>query len=54
MSKNFSELGIIAPLQQSLADLQITIPTEIQQKTIPVLLHQKSDFVGLAKTGTRR
>lgn len=52
MSKNFSELGIIAPLQQSLADLQITIPTEIQQKTIPVLLHQKSDFVGLAKTGT--
>lgn len=52
MSKQFSELGIIAPLQQSLANLQITIPTEIQEKTIPVLLHQKSDFVGLAKTGT--
>jgi len=52
MSKQFSNLGIIAPLQQSLANLQITIPTEIQEKAIPVLLTQKSDFVGLAKTGT--
>ena len=50
--KQFSNLGIIAPLQQSLANLQITIPTEIQEKAIPVLLTQKSDFVGLAKTGT--
>ena len=52
MSKQFSDLGIIAPLQKSLVDLQITIPTEIQKKSIPVLINKQDDFVGLAKTGT--
>lgn len=52
MSKQFSKLGIIAPIQQSLTTLNISIPTEIQEKTIPVLLERKEDFVGLAKTGT--
>ena len=52
MSKQFSELGIITPLQKSLADLKISNPTEIQEKTIPILLNQQEDFVGLAKTGT--
>ena len=52
MSNQFSELGIIEPLQKSLADLQIVSPTDIQKKAIPVLLQQKDDFVGLAKTGT--
>lgn len=52
MSKQFSELGIQAELLRSLTDLQISTPTEIQEKTIPVLLNQKDDFVGLAKTGT--
>lgn len=52
MSTSFSDLGIIAPIQKSLADLQIVTPTEIQTKSIPILLNQKEDFVGLAKTGT--
>jgi ATP-dependent RNA helicase DeaD len=52
MSKHFSKLGIIEPLQKSLADLKISIPTDIQQKAIPVILGQKEDLVGLAKTGT--
>ena len=52
MSKKFSELGIIKPLQESLAILNIVTPTEIQEKAIPILLNQKEDFVGLAKTGT--
>lgn len=52
MSNQFSELGIISLLQKSLADLHIVTPTDIQKKTIPVLLQQKEDFVGLAKTGT--
>ncbi|MDO9594359.1 MAG: DEAD/DEAH box helicase [Lutibacter sp.] len=52
MSKHFSDLGISAPLLKSLSDLNISEPTEIQQKTIPVLLTKKDDFVGLAKTGT--
>ena len=52
MSKRFSDLGINEKLQQSLADLQISVPTDIQEKTIPVVLHQKEDVVALAKTGT--
>ena len=52
MSKHFSKLGIIEPLQKSLADLKISIPTDIQQKAIPVLLDKKEDVVGLANTGT--
>jgi len=52
MSTQFSELGINAQIEQSLVDLQITVPTDIQQKTIPVLLSQKEDVVALAKTGT--
>jgi len=52
MSKKFSDLGINSQLQQGLTDLQISIPTDIQEKTIPVILHQKEDVVALAKTGT--
>jgi len=52
MSKLFSDLGINEQLQQNLADLQITVPTDIQEKTIPVVLNQKEDLVALAKTGT--
>ncbi len=52
MSKHFSDLGLSAPLLQSLAKLNIVEPTEIQEKTIPALLKQTDDFVGLAKTGT--
>ena len=52
MSKRFSDLGINEQLQQGLADLQISVPSDIQEKTIPVVLHQKEDMVALAKTGT--
>ena len=52
MSKAFSDLGINKALQQSLADLQISVPTDIQEKIIPVVLNQKEDLVALAKTGT--
>ncbi len=52
MSKQFSDLGISESLLKSLSDLNISEPTEIQQKTIPVLLTKTDDFVGLAKTGT--
>jgi ATP-dependent RNA helicase DeaD len=52
MLKQFSDLGINEQLQQSLVDLQISVPTEVQEKTIPVVLNQKEDIVVLAKTGT--
>ena len=52
MSNQFLNLGVAAPLQKSLADLNFSTPTDIQEKSIPILLEKKDDFVGLAKTGT--
>ena len=52
MLKQFSDLGINKQLQQSLVNLQISVPTDIQEKTIPIVLNQKEDVVVLAKTGT--
>ena len=52
MSKTFSDLGIHQQLQQSLIALKISVPTDIQEKVIPIILHQKEDLVALAKTGT--
>jgi superfamily II DNA/RNA helicase len=52
MSKQFSDLGIQESIIKALYDLKIVVPTEIQQKTIPLLLSNSTDIVGLAKTGT--
>jgi len=52
MSKLFSDLGINQQLQDNLALLEISNPTDIQTKAIPVILNQKKDVVVLAKTGT--
>lgn len=52
MSKQFSDLGINEFLLQGLVDLNISVPTDIQKTTIPILLNQKEDVVALAKTGT--
>ena len=51
MSKQFSDLGIQESIIKALDGLKIVVPTEIQQKTIPLLL-SNTDVVGLAKTGT--
>lgn len=51
MSKQFSDLGIQESIIKALSDLRIVVPTEIQQKAIPLLL-SNTDVVGLAKTGT--
>jgi len=48
----FKELGIQNDYIKGLNELGIKSPTEIQQKTIPVLLNSKTDFIGLAHTGT--
>ncbi|MDC1261492.1 DEAD/DEAH box helicase [Polaribacter sp.] len=52
MSNRFSDLGINSEIQQSLSALQISVPTDIQEKVIPVILSQTQDVVALAKTGT--
>ena len=52
MSQSFSSLGIHDALQSSLAALNITVPTDIQEKAIPVILTKTDDVVAIAKTGT--
>ncbi len=49
---SFKDLGIHSNYIKALKELQIKIPTEIQEKTIPVLLNTNKDFIGLAQTGT--
>ncbi len=48
----FTELGIEKPFIKALKELEISVPTEIQEKTIPILLQDQTDFIGLAQTGT--
>lgn len=52
MSKSFSSLGLSTLLQENLVKLNITIPTEIQEKVIPVVLNKTQDVVAVAQTGT--
>ena len=48
----FSALGIRKDYIKSIKELGISKPSEIQEKTIPVLLQEPTDFIGLAQTGT--
>ena len=48
----FASLGVKIPFIQSIKELGINTPSEIQEKTIPILLDKRTDFVGLAQTGT--
>lgn len=50
--QTFEDLGIAAEFAVSLAQKGIVNPTEIQSKAIPALLSKKTDFIGLAQTGT--
>ena len=48
----FSALGIQKNYIKSIKELGISTPSEIQEKTIPILLKSNTDFIGLAQTGT--
>ena len=48
----FKDLGVRKEFIDSLSELNIKNPTDIQEKAIPVLLNSDRDFVGLAQTGT--
>ncbi len=52
MSKNFTDLGLSNSIVKTLSELKIVVPTEIQSEIIPLILENKTDIVGLAKTGT--
>jgi len=48
----FKDLGIAPGFLKGLAELGIETPTEIQAKTLPMLLGKTTDFIGQAQTGT--
>lgn len=48
----FSNLGVSKDFHRALKENNLIVPTDIQQKTIPVLLKSETDFIGLAQTGT--
>jgi ATP-dependent RNA helicase DeaD len=48
----FSELGLSNEVLGVLEKLGFEQPTPIQEKAIPILLKESSDFIGLAQTGT--
>ena len=48
----FQDLGLSAEILQALPELGIETPSEIQERAIPLLLGEYTDFIGLAQTGT--
>ena len=48
----FQDLGLTEDLLHAITDLGFETPSEVQQKTIPILLEQDTDLVSLAQTGT--
>lgn len=48
----FQKLGLDAELLQAINDLGFESPSEVQEKSIPILLEQETDLVALAQTGT--
>lgn len=48
----FNDLGVTDNYLKGLAELGIETPTEVQSKTIPLLLGPCTDFIGQAQTGT--
>jgi len=49
---SFENLGLSKAILEAISELGFETPTPIQEQAIPVLLDGRSDFVGLAQTGT--
>lgn len=50
--QTFSELSLSEPLMRSLTEMGFEKPSPIQAETLPILLGDATDFLGLAATGT--
>ena len=48
----FQNLGLSEDLLHAITDLGFETPSEVQSKTIPILLEKDTDLVSLAQTGT--
>ncbi|WP_203292813.1 DEAD/DEAH box helicase [Luteirhabdus pelagi] len=49
---SFKELGLDEKILQAVTDMGFETPSEVQEKTIPILLDRETDIVSLAQTGT--
>jgi ATP-dependent RNA helicase DeaD len=50
--ENFSELKLSPALSQAILEMGYSTPTPIQASTLPLLLEGRTDFLGMAATGT--
>jgi ATP-dependent RNA helicase DeaD len=50
--ESFDELTLSAPIQRAIKELGYEKPSPIQVETLPILLGEPTDFLGLAATGT--
>ena len=48
----FQELGLNSSILKAIEDMGFESPSEVQEKTIPILLDEETDMVALAQTGT--
>ncbi len=48
----FQKLGLDADLLKAIEDMGFETPSEVQEKSIPILLSKETDLVALAQTGT--
>lgn len=48
----FTDLGLDEKILQAIAEIGFERPSEVQEKTIPILLQQDTDIISLAQTGT--
>ncbi|SDR85131.1 DEAD/DEAH box helicase [Gramella sp. MAR_2010_147] len=48
----FQKLGLDADLLKAIEDMGFETPSEVQEKSIPILLEKETDLVSLAQTGT--
>ena len=48
----FEQLGLNDALLQAINDMGFETPSEVQEKSIPILLQEDTDMVALAQTGT--
>lgn len=48
----FTDLGLNETILRAVADMGFETPSEVQEKTIPILLSKETDMVSLAQTGT--
>lgn len=50
--ENFNDLSLNPSLKRAIAEIGFTKPSPIQAQALPILLGPKTDFIGLAATGT--